>query len=545
MEGVLVSAQAVGSSITVTVVSDSVGRYAFPKGRLSSGPHLLHVRAAGYDLVDPGPVVIDENRSVEANLKLRKTANLAAQLTNGEWLMSIEGTADRPSGAQVRLDLLDKDRCAMCHAFSYVTRSTHDSREWVSVIARMRNHSQGSSLTHPDDTPYSPRFRRYWGRYKGGENVTAYDEESGQAYDSVSEQAQYLASISLSSSSNGTWRYPLRTLPRPKGPETAVIMTEYDLPRPDSQPHDAAIDPEGNVWYQDFGQDYLGRLDPRTGEVKEWRLPALKPYPPFAEGGLDVQIDSDGNPWLALMRRAAIIRFDRRTEKMTVWEAPSEHTLRTLVAMIAHAPQQNMVWFDELGGIDRRGNPGPTKLHGLDLTVNHVTTTWDVPVGVYSMKALSNGNLVFFAMGVGKIGELDTKTGKSTLYSTPTPDSGPRRGHVDAQDRVWFGEYLAGKIGMFDTRTKRIMEWAMPVPYADPYDVITDKHGYAWSAGMVTDYVFRLDPTTGQVVKFLMPTINANVRRIDVDHRADAPVAVWIGENHHGKILKVEPLDGL
>ena len=38
MEGVLVSAQAAGSPITVTVVSDEHGRFRFPDGRLVARP---------------------------------------------------------------------------------------------------------------------------------------------------------------------------------------------------------------------------------------------------------------------------------------------------------------------------------------------------------------------------------------------------------------------------------------------------------------------------------------------------------------------------
>src|SRR4051794_21105008 len=38
MEGVLVSAKRVGSTITVTVASDAEGRYAFPAAKLEPGP---------------------------------------------------------------------------------------------------------------------------------------------------------------------------------------------------------------------------------------------------------------------------------------------------------------------------------------------------------------------------------------------------------------------------------------------------------------------------------------------------------------------------
>src|SRR5258707_10662540 len=75
MEGVLVSAKRAGSTITVTVVSDAKGRYEFPAARLAPGKYSLKVRAAGYDLAREVSV------PGTANLELRKTKDLAAQLS--------------------------------------------------------------------------------------------------------------------------------------------------------------------------------------------------------------------------------------------------------------------------------------------------------------------------------------------------------------------------------------------------------------------------------------------------------------------------------
>ena len=47
MEGVLVSAKKPGGTITVTVVSDAKGDYAFPADRLELGRYELMIRAAG------------------------------------------------------------------------------------------------------------------------------------------------------------------------------------------------------------------------------------------------------------------------------------------------------------------------------------------------------------------------------------------------------------------------------------------------------------------------------------------------------------------
>src|ERR1700733_10774292 len=94
MEGVLVSAQKDGSPITVTVVSDKDGHYAFPTQRLEPGHYALKIRAVGYDL-DGMPAADVAAGGTTLDLALKKTKNLTAQLTNTEWMMSAPGTADQ------------------------------------------------------------------------------------------------------------------------------------------------------------------------------------------------------------------------------------------------------------------------------------------------------------------------------------------------------------------------------------------------------------------------------------------------------------------
>jgi len=66
MEGVLVSAKGEGSSVTVTVVSNKEGRYAFPVDRLKPGKYHLSARATRYDLDDPGLIEVVSGKSKSA-----------------------------------------------------------------------------------------------------------------------------------------------------------------------------------------------------------------------------------------------------------------------------------------------------------------------------------------------------------------------------------------------------------------------------------------------------------------------------------------------
>src|SRR5262249_58759610 len=88
-------------------------------------------------------------------------------------------------------------------------------------------------------------------------------------------------------------------LPRPKGRATNVIITEYDLPRKEALPHDVIVDADGHAWYSDFGSQFVGELDPKTGKVTDYPIQVFREEQP--RGSLDLELAPDGNLWLAMM----------------------------------------------------------------------------------------------------------------------------------------------------------------------------------------------------------------------------------------------------
>jgi virginiamycin B lyase len=160
---------------------------------------------------------------------------------------------------------------------------------------------------------------------------------------------------------------------------------------------------------------------------------------------------------------------------------------------------------------------------------------------VYDVIPDKQNNGYYLPLGAEEVGRIDAKTGAITMFKTPTPGSGPRRGMMDDQERLWFGENRADRIGMFDTKTRQFKEWAPPTPGAWPYDVTADRNGDAWVGGEYNDRIIRLNPTTGQMIEYLLPR-QTNVRRVFVDNRT-TPVTFWVGNNHGASIVKLEPLD--
>jgi streptogramin lyase len=349
-------------------------------------------------------------------------------------------------------------------------------------------------------------------------------------------QAQYLSTLNLSAVED--WSYPLKVVPRPKGKDTQVMITEYDLPKRTRQPHDVIVDAYGTVWYASFGEEVLGKLDPKTGKTTEFAIPTLKPG--HINGTLDLEFDQDQNVWLAMTFQGGVAKFDRKTEKFTIYKLPPEldGDYRELLFLSPnHSRVDGKVWIVDSGSY--------TVLR-LDIASRKFEVFEPFPIprpNIYQIASDAENNAYFAVMGREDVGRIDAKSGKITIYPTPTKRSGPRRGMIDAQGRFWFAENRANKIGMFDTKTSEMQEWAFPDPLYFPYSVTSDKNGEAWAVSEFADTVLHLDPKTGQTVSYLMPR-ETNMRRAFVDNSTN-PVTFWVGNTHGAAILRVEPLEGL
>src|SRR3954447_13922917 len=198
MEGVLVSAKKAGSTITITVVSDRDGRFSFPASKIEPGQYALRIRAIGYDLDNHKSIDVAPQKTTTLDLKLRKTEDIAAQLTNAEWINSIPGNDPRKG---VFLN------CVGCHTLERVMRSKHTSEEFLNVtLPRMQSYVNQS-------IPQHPQLRR-------AERLM---EERGDSRVQIYKAtADFLATVNLSSKKT-QWDFPLNPFPRPGGRATRVI----------------------------------------------------------------------------------------------------------------------------------------------------------------------------------------------------------------------------------------------------------------------------------------------------------------------------------
>ena len=327
-------------------------------------------------------------------------------------------------------------------------KSTYDADELVAVIARMNGYAQVSTVLKPQRRIDLSRAAEPGALPQGG---------------------RILATINLSQSPN--WNYELKTLPRVKGRGTNVIITEYDLPRQTIEPHDVIM-VNGTVWYSNFGEQFLGKLDPKTGKHTEYAMTVPKPN--FPAGNLDLGADRNGNLWLGMMYQAAVAKFDPKTEQFQYFSASERAPARQLAAQHGDARPFHVdgkLWVNDAG---------PSTLLRLDLATGKFEE-FDplsmLPGGrtsysIYDVRADSENNAYVTDFQRNYVVRVDAKTGKFTAIQTGTPFSRNRRGRIDDQDRFWFAQYRGNKITMFDTKEGRIQECPLPTKYTPPYDVI-------------------------------------------------------------------------
>ena len=382
MEGVVVTAHKDGSIVSVSVTTDARGRYAFPESKLVPGEYKITIRAVGYDISVPTTAEVVAEKTATADIKLKKTRNLASQLSNAEWMMSIPGTEEQ------KAMLLD---CTGCHTLERVVRSTHDADEWTQVITRMKGYAFVS-------TPLKPQ--------------RMLDETRAGKPEDYRKMAEYLATINLSAVDK--WDYPLKTLPRPSGRATRAIVTEYDMKRPTTQPHDVLLDKDGNVWYSDFGELFISKFDPKTLKLTEYPTKEFKPGAPV--GNLSLEFDKEGKLWFDTMHQGAIGTIDPKTGEIKYYPLPPEwndNRVQLNFVGLRH-DVDGKVWTKSVGTVD---------VFRLDLA----SGKWErfhptdfLPPGhrysIYQLISDSKNNVWMAEFEDGYLGKIDAKTLKVTWF---------------------------------------------------------------------------------------------------------------------------------
>jgi len=501
------------------VTSDAQGKYSFPRTHLEPGKYAITMRAVGYDLAGPVAAEVKAGAAASADLKLQKTKDLAAQLSSAEWMMSVTGTQE------------EKDRftyqimsCNYCHTLGRVFRSKHTAESLMPAMQRMVKYYADGTAKSNDNR----RGRAALVQEPGREKMLEQSPNWG-AFPEIprTEIAAFVAKNNLGGGRT-TFPFELKTIPRPTGKATRVIVTEYDMPTAGTVAHDMDIDSKGVVWYTDESAQLLGRFDTKTATFTEIRMPAIPKGQ--MEGTRDVIVDKNDKVWFPVRvpgNHAVMSRYDPVKGKLEMVDGVGGQ-------------------FVALGG-DGFVWAGNTRIDPVTLKVVGKFSYQGSPAlppgqhGGYHTLVDSKGNpWVATYRGSGGVIGIDINTKDVTWINAPGLKA--RRGKIDHRDdKFWFGQYLSDKIGMADLRAKTVKEWSVR-KYSTPYAAsIPDRNGRVYVPSNGAERMFRLDPKTNEILEYQMPA-EFDVKKLAIDPSTSTAV-VWGANKRTARIVKIEPLD--
>jgi virginiamycin B lyase len=520
MEGVVVNARRNGGISTVSVVSDASGKYSFPRTHLEPGTYAITTRAVGFDLTDPGAVTVASGTATTTNLTLSKTKDLAAQLSSIEWINNMKGTPEQKD--QMVHQLLS---CNYCHTFQRIAKSKHSEERFMAVIDRMvKYYADGTAVSNDNKRGRAARIQEP-GRVEFLEQSTDWGASPGYPREEV---AKFWAMNNLGEGRT-THPYELTTTnPRPTGAATKIIVTEWDMPTASTASHDSTIDAQGVLWYTDESAQLLGKFDTKTATFKEYQMPAVPKG--IIPGTRDVIAAKDGNIWLPIRNQTGASQlavFDPKTEKLEWIEGANAQ-------FIAEGPG-GKIWAGW-----RRVDQKTRTLEGTFSP----QATGVVPKGsnAYAGNAEidSKGNpWMVTQIGPGGAMGFDMAANKGIWH--PVEGLAGRRGSIDHEDRLWYGEYRTDKIAMVDTRTGKAQRWDLPT-YAGPYTAShPDSKGRVYAPSNMAERLFRLDPKTNTIIAYQWPT-EFDTKKINYDPTTDQTV-LWFVNMRTARVSRVEVLD--
>ena len=137
----------------------------------------------------------------------------------------------------------------------------------------------------------------------------------------------------------------------------AAQVTYYDLPE-GANPHDVAPAPDGTVWFTGQRQGFLGRFDPKTGNVEKVPLgPGAAPH--------GVIVGPDGAAWVTEGGQNAIARVDPATKAVKLFPLPKEFRRRQ-PQHASPSTRSGVLWFTGQSGVYGRVDPDLRQGRGLE-----------------------------------------------------------------------------------------------------------------------------------------------------------------------------------
>src|SRR5262245_29953351 len=304
-----------------------------------------------------------------------------------------------------------------------------------------------------------------------------------------------------------------------------ITFKEWVMPTLGQRARDPIQAEDGSIWWAGQFGNLIGRLNPVTGEMKEYPLPAMaKPH--------TVELDAKGTPWYTGNMNGSVGKIDPKTGQATVYKMPDPnakdpHTLIFDKKGTAFFTLQNSNMVGRL-------NPetGDIKLITLPIADSKP----------YGIKEDAEGAIWFACNGAPCIYKMDPATMALKEYKLPLGGTTVRRLDIAEDGMIWYVNSGRGQLGRLNPKTGQITEWPSPSgPKSHPYAIIV-ADGVVWynESGVRPDPMVRFDPATETFQSWPIPSggIYSGILR---HGRATREGNLLIHQSATNRIIQVTP----
>jgi virginiamycin B lyase len=292
-------------------------------------------------------------------------------------------------------------------------------------------------------------------------------------------------------------------------------IQEWNVPWSGTRPRDPYLDRQGRVWFVGQVGDYVGVLDPATGEFKKFDLaPDAGPH--------NLILDPTGAVWYSGNTASHIGRLDPKDGSITRYPMPDAAARDPHTMIWDH---HGDIWFTVQGG----NFVGKLTVATGQVRLVPVTTPRARPYGIALDPA---GRPWFVEFGTNKIGTIDPATFQLSEYPLPRVEARPRRMAITTDGAIWYGDYAGGRLGRFDPRTRKVEEWPLPGGATSrPYAVTVDNQDRIWvvETGSQPNRFVGFDPRTRRFLPSMdVPSGGGTIRNMVFDPREHV---IWFGSD--------------
>jgi virginiamycin B lyase len=482
-------------------------------------------------------------------LQLEPLKNFEKQLTGVEWMNSFPENTP----AERREKKIYANNCSGCHANQFTLQNRFDAESWGKIVNVMSHGSNG--------TPIRPNAA-------GTPTIDAYKDEI----------VRFLTKVRGPAPAN----YELKPLPRPTGEAAQVVITEYDLPRPEAPPesymhdgsdwtegtpsrwqgraaHDAAIGPDGSIFLSDETtlDASIFKLDPQTGNVTSYKFPAKNGGVASTHG---IALDPEGNIWTNNQSNDNLLMFDPKTERFAEFLRPATMPGARNTVAIDQKVHKGVIWsatFQD-GAVKLDPITGKSIFQNGALRLDPKTGKYSFfPLitgkDTYGVTVDREGNGWYSSPASDRVDVANADTGKTAeiIFEPAGPETGmeitdldkenylklrslqnsatplhncPRRIGADPNaDLVWVALYCADKIAKIDIHTHQVTQYAVPHKYSHPYGLAVDNEHNVWINLNNTDMLAKFNPATEKFTEYQMPSRGTVMRHVAINSSVSPP----------------------